>query len=170
MDTSSIGQSEMAARNNHGVWYDAQTLAMALFVDSAELANRIVHRAIGRLDEQMDTSGLFPLELTRTTSLHYSVFILNAFTIVAQLSESTPTHLWTAETPSGKSLKKAFQAIMPYLTREKTWPWPQIHEFNYLNAVPLLISEESRFQCPSCPDALKNIEGQAYVKSLFHLL
>ena len=170
MQTSKIGQKEMNARNNHGVWYDAQALAMALFVDSVELANKIVRSAANRLDQQMDTTGLFPLELTRTTSLHYSVFILNAFTIVAQLSEQTQVNLWTMETPSGKSLKKAFQAIMPYITGEKIWPWPQIHGFNYLNAVPLLTADRSRFPCPSCTDALKNIEGKNYERSLFLLL
>jgi len=170
MQTSTIGQKEKAARNNHGIWYDAQTLAMALFVDSMDLANKIVLRDLDRLDQQMDTSGLFPLELGRTTSLHYSVFILNAFTIVAQLSEQTHTNLWTTTTPSGKSLKKAFQAIIPYITREKDWPWPQIHEFNYLDAVPLLVADRSGFQCLSCGDALKRIEGETYHRSLFNLL
>ncbi len=170
MQTSSIGQQEMNARNNHGVWYDAQALAMALFVDSLELADAIVRRTAGRLDQQMDTSGLFPLELTRTTSLHYSVFILNAFTIVAQLSEQTHTNLWTLKTPSGKSLKKAFETILPYTTGEKPWPWPQIHGFNYFNAVPLLMADRSRFRCPSCTDALKEIEGINYERSLFNLL
>jgi hypothetical protein len=170
MQTSKIGQKEMNSRNNHGVWYDAQALAMALFIDSVELANKIVLTAANRLDEQMDTSGLFPQELTRTTSLHYSVFILNAFTIVAQLSEQTRTNLWTMETPSGKSLKKGFQAILPYITREKSWPWPQIHGFNYFNAVPLLVADMQGFQCPSCTDALKDIEGKNYERSLFILL
>jgi hypothetical protein len=75
METSKIGQKEKNARNNHGVWYDAQSLSMALFIDSAELAGRILQRAADRLDKQMDTSGLFPLELERTTSLHYSVLV-----------------------------------------------------------------------------------------------
>jgi hypothetical protein len=170
MQTSRIGQKEMNARNNHGVWYDAQSLAMALFVDSLDLADKIVRRAASRLDQQMDSSGLFPQELTRTTSLHYSVFILNAFTIVAQLSEQTHVNLWTIETPSGKSLKKAFQAILPYSTGEKPWRWPQIHGFNFFNAVPLLVADMSRFQCASCMGALQHIEGENYTRSLFILL
>jgi hypothetical protein len=170
MQTSRIGQKEMNARNNHGVWYDAQSLAMALFVDSLDLADKIVRRAASRLDQQMDSSGLFPQELTRTTSLHYSVFILNAFTIVAQLSEQTHVNLWAVETPSGKSLKKAFQAILPYSTGEKPWRWPQIHGFNFFNAVPLLVADMSRFQCASCMGALQRIEGRNYTRSLFILL
>jgi hypothetical protein len=170
MQTSRIGQQEMNSKNNHGVWYDAQSLAMALFADSIELAGKIVSRAADRLDRQMDTSGLFPLELSRTTSLHYSVFILNAFIVVAELSEQTSVNLWTVETPSGKSLKKAFQAILPFITREKPWPWPQIHEFNFYNAVPLLVADISKFHCHSCTEGLKNIEGQNYERSLFMLL
>jgi hypothetical protein len=170
MQTSRIGQQEMNATNNHGVWYDAQSLAMALFADSVELAGKIVQRAADRLDRQMDTSGLFPLELTRTTSLHYSVFILNAFIVVAELSQQTSTNLWTLETPSGKSLKKALQVILPFTTRGKPWPWPQIHEFNFYNAVPLLVTDISKFHCLSCTEALKNIEGKNYERSLFMLL
>jgi Alginate lyase len=170
MQTSEIGQKEMNAKNNHGVWYDAQALTMALFVDSLDLADKIVQRAASRLDQQMDTSGLFPLELTRTTSLHYSVFILNAFTVVAQLSEQTHMNLWRVESPSGKSLKKGFQAILPYVIREKPWPWPQIHEFNYYNAVPILVADKSKFQCSSCTNALQQIEGKDYQRCLFVLL
>ena len=170
MQTSKIAQKEMNARNNHGVWYDAQALAMALFVDSADLADRIVRRAAGRLDQQMDSSGLFPLELTRTTSLHYSVFILNAFTVVAGLSEQTKVNLWTLRTPSGKSLGKGFQAILPFVAGEKSWPWPQIHGFNFFNAVPVLVADRSKFQCGSCDGALQRIEGAGYKRSLFILL
>ncbi len=170
IQTSRIGLEEMNAKNNHGVWYDAQTLSMALFVDSMALANRIVLRAADRLDKQMDDNGFFPLELARTTSLHYSVFILNAFYIIAELSEQTRTNLWTLETGSGKSLKRSFEAILPFLTKEKTWPGPQIHEFNFFNAVPLLVGGSSKWNCPSCIGAIKNIQGENFDSALFHLL
>jgi hypothetical protein len=170
MRTSPIAQKEMNARNNHGVWYDAQSLAMALFADSVELAGRIVERAAGRLDKQMDTSGLFPLELTRTTSLHYSVFILNAFIVVAELSEQTSVNFWALETPSGKSMRKAFGAILPYIAKEKAWSWPQIHEFNFFNAVPVLVEDISRFGCGSCAGVLRGIEGGKYEGGVFRLL
>jgi hypothetical protein len=171
MQRSPIAQKEMAAKNNHGVWYDAQSLAMALFADSVELAGKIVKRAADRLDKQMDTSGLFPLELGRTTSLHYSVFILNAFTVIAELSsEGTSVNFWTLETPSGKSMRKGFGAILPYIAREKAWPWPQIHEFNFFNAVPVLVEDISRFGCGSCEGVLKGIEGGEYEGGVFRLL
>jgi hypothetical protein len=170
MQTSRIGLREMHAANNHGVWYDAQSLSMALYIDSSDLANRIVSRAAGRLDKQMDDNGFFPLELTRTTSLHYSVFIMNAFYVIAELSQQTSTNLWTLETPSGKSLKLAFKTILPYLTKEKPWSGPQIHEFNYFNAVPLLVGGRAKFDCSSCTEAIKKIESENYMRSLPILL
>jgi Alginate lyase len=159
LQTNKIGIDEMNADNNHGVWYDAQCLAMAVFIDSTALADKIVLRTADRLDKQMDSTGLFPRELTRTTSLHYSVFILNAFYIVAQLSERTHTDLWTFQTASGKSLQKATTAILPYLLKEKEWTGPQIHPFGFPDAVPLLLRSMTHYSCLSCGSAIGNIEG-----------
>jgi hypothetical protein len=170
LQTNKIGIDEMNAKNNHGVWYDAQCLSMALFLDSTALANEIVLRAADRLDKQMDSTGLFPQELTRTTSLHYSVFILNAFYVVAQLSEQTHTNLWALQTTSGKSLQKATTAILPYLTKQKDWTGPQIHPFNFLDAVPLLLRAHTQYGCSSCPDAIKAIVGAGNDKLIFNLL
>lgn len=170
MRTSKIGLDEMHAKNNHGVWYDAQSLAIALFVDSIALAGRIALSAADRLDKQMDTSGLFPLELARTTSLHYSVFILNAFIVVAELSERTSVNLWTHSTPSGKSPGKAFDAILPFIDGSKNWTGPQITPFNYSDAVPILLLSRSHFHCLTCMDAIKRIVGGEYGRALLNLL
>jgi len=170
LQTNTIGIDELNAKNNHGVWYDAQCLSMALFLDSTALADKIVTRAADRLDKQMDSTGLFPLELTRTTSLHYSVFILNAFYVVAQLSDQTHTNLWTVKTASGKSLQKASEAILPYITNKKEWPGPQIHPFNFQDAVPLLLRAQTHYGCSSCPPAIKTIDGTQYKILLFNLL
>jgi hypothetical protein len=170
MQTNKIGVDEQNATNNHGVWYDAQSLAMALFIDSTALADRIVLRAEGRLDQEMDATGFFPLELKRTNSLHYSVFNLNAFYIVAQYSEQTSTNLWTFVTPSGKSLKKAFDTLLPYISKEKAWTGPEIMPFNFHDAVPLLLRGSTKFNCPSCLDAIKTIDGAQSDRLLFNLL
>jgi hypothetical protein len=168
--TNKIGIDELNAKNNHGVWYDAQCLSMALFLDSTTLADKIVARTADRLDKQMDSSGLFPLELARTTSLHYSVFILNAFYIVAQLSEQTHTNFWTFQTPSGKSLQKASDALLPYITKQKEWTGPEIHPFNFLDAVPSLLRAQTHYGCTSCPAAIKSITGPQSEKLLYNLL
>jgi hypothetical protein len=46
MQTSKNGKDEMKAENNHGAWYDAQRLSMALFTENKELAKKIVLNAV----------------------------------------------------------------------------------------------------------------------------
>ncbi|MFK5098230.1 alginate lyase family protein, partial [Klebsiella pneumoniae] len=65
MQSSKIGVDELNAKNNHGVWLDAQQLSIALYIDSTDLANKIVLRSADRLDKQMNGEGFFPLELER---------------------------------------------------------------------------------------------------------
>lgn len=170
LNSSKIGIDEMNAKNNHSVWFDAQALSIAVFVDSMELANKIVLRAAERLDKQMDDKGLFPYELERTTSLHYSAFIMNAFTIIAQLSEKTKTNLWTLETKSGKSFKKGFDALYPYLTKEKEWTGKQIKEFNYADGYAILLAGASKLKCKTCIDFIQKNEGDKYNTSIVGLL
>jgi Alginate lyase len=155
--TSKIGLNEMNTKNNHAIWYDAQTLSMAIFIDSIELAKKIIAVSKERLEKQMDSNGLFPLELQRTTSLHYSVFILNAFNVVAELSEQIGVDYFQSKTVSGKSLKMAFDAIMPYLMQQKKWTYPQIKSFGYTDAFPLILTAERRYGYKGAMDNLAKI-------------
>jgi len=170
LQNSKIGIKEMNAKNNHGVWYDAQALSIALFIDSTNLADKIVNKTIERLEKQMDENGLFPLELERTTSLHYSVFIMNALEIVAQLSENTKTNFWTATTTSGKTFKKSFDAIYPYMTNRKKWEYKQIVDFEYTDGINLLLRAKDKYDCKSCFDDIKNIVKEDYSRQLLNLL
>lgn len=155
--TSKIGLDEMNTKNNHAVWFDAQTLSIAIYVDSINLAKQIIKVSKARLDKQMDQNGLFPLELERTTSLHYSVFIMNAFNVIAELSEQIGVDYFHEKTASGKSLKMAFDAIMPYLLKQKEWTYPQIKPFAYTDAFPLILSAERNYRYKGSMDALAKI-------------
>ncbi|OYU54178.1 MAG: hypothetical protein CFE25_16215 [Chitinophagaceae bacterium BSSC1] len=157
--TSKIGTDEMNTKNNHAIWFDAQTLAIAIYVDSLDLAKKIIAVSKARLDKQMDANGLFPLELERTTSLHYSVFILNAFNVVAELSDQIGIDYFQTKTSSGKSLKMAFDAIMPYLLQQKTWTYPQIKPFGYTDAFPLILTAERKYGYKDSMDTLAKILG-----------
>jgi hypothetical protein len=169
METSKIGIEERDAKNNHGVWYDATGLALANFTGDTELANKIVKRAADRLDEQMDDKGYFPLELARTTSLHYTAFILDAFTIIAQLSENTRTNFWTLKTKSNKSLEKGYEALFPYLAGSKEWTWQQIKPFTISNSYQLLWKASTKYNCTSCKEIIKK-NAKDYDKLLLNLL
>ena len=157
MQTSKIGMDEMNAQNNHGVWYDAQRLSMALFLDSAQLAKNIVMNAQERLDKQMADDGSFPKEMERTTSLHYTTFAMQAFFHIAQMAEKTGINFWIYKSPSGKSLQKSFDVLQPYLSQQKTWEGPQIKDFEFDEGFPLLMSGALQLGCKTCKASIKNI-------------
>lgn len=157
MQTSKNGVDEMNADNNHGAFYDAQRLSMALFIDNKELAGKIVLNAADRLDKQMNNEGLFPKELARTISLHYSTFVLNAFFTIAQMADKAGIDFWSMTTPSGKSLKKAFETLKPYLVQEKSWENPQIKDFDFEDGYPLLLEGATHFNCRSCREDVNRL-------------
>ena len=169
LQTSSIGKDEMAAKNNHGVWFDATNLAIAIFVEDKKLADKIVQNAAERLDAQMDDKGYFPLELERTTSLHYTAFILDAFTIIAQLSEKTNTNFWTLQTKSKKSLEKGYETFLPFLADNKKWTYKQIKPFTMNNAFQILWKAATKYNCTSCKSIIMKNSAE-YDKLLINLL
>lgn len=170
LGSSTIGKEEMNAPNNHGVWYDAQLLAYAGFLRDTSLVNTIYKRVVNRLDKEMDNQGSFPLEMKRTTSLHYSVFILNAYSSLATRFQQLGLDLWQAKTASGKSLKKGFDFILPYLLKKQEWTSPQINAFKQVEALPLLKKATAQYGCASCLDEIKRLAGASYPALLMKLL
>jgi hypothetical protein len=170
LGTSTIGKEEMNAPNNHGVWYDAQLLAYAGFIKDNKLVKTIYSRVLNRLDQEMDPQGSFPLEMKRTTSLHYAVFILNAYGSLATRFQQLGLDLWQTKTSSGKSLKLGFDFILPYLLKKQQWTGPQINEFKQAEAIPLLNKALTQYGCASCTDEIKRLAGAAYPSLLMKLL
>ena len=170
MLTSKNGIEEMNAKNNHGVWYDAQVLSYALFTNHAELAKTIVARVQNRLEMQMDSDGNFPAEMERTISLHYTVFTMYSLFMIAEMSNATGVDFWHYKSPSGKSLQKGFEALCPYITREKNWAGQQIKEFDYSNALPILSEGIQKFNCKKCVDAIASIAVKESDQWPVHLL
>ena len=170
MQTSKNGTDEMNTTNNHGAWYDAERLALALFTGNKELAKKIVLNAAGRLDKQMDNEGKFPKEMERTISLHYTVFAMEAFFTIAQMAEKTGIDFWSVITPSGKSLKKGFDVLKPYITKAKNWEGQQIKDYEEEEGYLLLMEASSHFSCKDCMQAVKYMAGDKAGRLRINLL
>jgi hypothetical protein len=158
MQTDSIGKAEMNAPNNHGTWFDAQRLSYALFLDKKDLANEICKNALIRLDKQMDNNGNFPREMTRTKSLGYTFFNTDAFFQIAVLAENTDVDLWNTITPSGKSLRKAIETLVPYFTKEKVWSGQQIVPFSFTGEIPLIYTASVKYHHPEYLKAVAELQ------------
>ncbi len=170
MQTSKVGMDEMKAPNNHGAWYDAQRLAMALFIDSARLAKEIVANAANRLDYQVDEKGFYPKEMERTISLHYSAFVMDAFFNIAKMSERTGFDFWNHTTPSGKSLKLSFNALKPYFANEKAWFGEQIKPYDFEDSHSLLMEAYEHFKCKDCQQVVKQLADEKAPRLRLNLL
>lgn len=170
MQTSKNGLEELAAKNNHGAWYDAQRIAMALYIGDEQQAKNIALNAAERLDAQMDDAGRFPKEMERTISLHYTNFVMLAFFDIAKMSGKAGVDFWNITTPSGKSLQKAFAEMKPYLTKEKAWHGQQIKSFNTEDAFPILLDAAVQWNCASCKEDVNKLAAENAAKLRFNLL
>ena len=167
--TSKNGIEEMNAKNNHGIWYDAQKLGFALFTKNNKAAKATIESVKERLEAQMDETGFFPLEMERTISLHYEAFILEPLFWIAQMGSFLNEDLWNYETPKGKSIKKGFEVLVPYLANEKDWIGQQIKPFEYDEYSSLLAKGNYKYKCPNCLTGFyKNLDKKAD-QSILHL-
>jgi hypothetical protein len=168
--TSKNGIDEFQTKNNHGIWYDAQKLSFALFTHKNEIAGSTLKSIKSRLEDQMDTTGFFPAEMERTISLHYSAFVMEPLFMISNMSVTMGEDLWNYSTTSGKSINKAFNVLMPYLSKEKEWTWQQIKDFDYsVYASPLLAQGIEKYGCKTCKAGFYKVYQKNPNESILHL-
>lgn len=163
MQKSKNGTDEMNATNNHGVWYDAQRLSFALYNNNTNLAKKIISNVKKRIESQMDKDGFFPKELARTTSLHYSLFVLEPLVKIAQMSTKVGVDLWSYTAPNGNSIKKGCDALVPYLIGEKPWTGEQIKPFNFDEPLEFFAEISKKYNCPGCIKKVADISNPKYI-------
>ena len=140
LTTHQYGKDEMNAKNNHGTCWAMQAAAFAKLTDNKKLLDfcRSRYKEVF-LPEQMGTDGNFPLELKRTKPYGYSLFNLDALTMVCLILSDKENDLWNYATPDGKSLRKGIEYMYPYVNDKAKWPfnhdvmywdnWPVAHPF-----------------------------------------
>jgi Alginate lyase len=125
--TSRNGLGEQRQRNNHGTWYDAQVVSLALFIGRDDLARTTIEQVKSRrINRQIEPDGRQPLELARTKSLGYSTMNLDGFFRLAVMGEKVGVDLWRYESDDGRSIKKALDFLATYANPDKRWPYQQI--------------------------------------------
>jgi hypothetical protein len=128
MRTSRNGREEDQAGNNHSIWYDAQISQFALFARRPDVTETVARAfAARRIVPQFAANGSLPRELTRTRSLHYSVFALIAAYDVADMARCVGVDLWSARDARGRGLRLATDFLAPYVGHISAWPYREIH-------------------------------------------
>jgi hypothetical protein len=128
--TSSHGLGEEKKHNNHGTWYDAQVVSLALFTAQSDIARAILEQVkTRRIDKHIQPDGRQPHELARTKSLGYSIMNLDGFFRLATMGEKLGIDLWHYESRDGRSIRKALDFLVPYADPKDKWPYKQIVQF-----------------------------------------
>src|ERR1051326_6396170 len=125
MTTHPYGIAERDAKNNHGTCWCTQVAAFAQLTgdreQTASCRNRLKTLLI---PNQTAADGSFPDELRRTKPYGYSLFNLDAMSILAQTLTTRQDNLWTWTLPDGRGMAKALAWMYPYIADKKTWPKP----------------------------------------------
>ena len=131
MQESRNGREESSAKNNHGTYYDVQTISFALFVGKNDLAKQIAETAKEkRIALQVEPDGRQPLELERTKAWSYSNMNLDGLMQLARLAENVDVDLWSYKTKDGRSIRAALEYLYPYAIEGRPWTYQQIEGFN----------------------------------------
>ena len=173
LTTHPYGQKERHHPNNHGVCWSMQAVAFADLVGRTDLMEWVRNRfRTVYLQEMMAEDGGFPAELGRTKPYGYSLFVLDAMAMVAQIASTPKDDLWAYTLPDGRGMAKGMQFLFPYLEDKAAWPygedvlywdeWPVRHPsllFGGLNLErPEYVELWKRLEPdPAVPEVLRNL-------------
>ena len=127
---SKNGIDEKKSRNNHASWWTAQVAAIATFVEDGRAEQMAFSYYRDRIfPRQISRNGSAPQEESRTRSLSYSAFNLEAFTMVCRIAQVQGVDLWSVHGPKGATIGTVIDYLEPYLTDPKKWAKEQIADF-----------------------------------------
>ena len=138
--THPYGLDEKKALNNHGTCWTLQVSAFAKFTNNKALLDTCRNRyKYVHLPDQMAADGSFPKELARTKPYGYSLFNLDAMTMLCQILSDNQENLWQYQTTDQRSIQKGISFLYPYVSDKQQWPfkkdvmywdeWPVAHPF-----------------------------------------
>jgi hypothetical protein len=127
LETSPQGAEERGARNNHGVYYDLQTAAIAAYLGEREQLRRALVRAEERVVTQVTPEGLMPAEMARTATAHYTVFTLQGWMNLLRIG--TRRAILRPDPAAAPWDRLARAVAWTFAQNLGCWPHPQITSF-----------------------------------------
>lgn len=128
---SENGQDEKRAGNNHASWWTAQVAAVASFVENrAEMQAAFTYFRDHIFATQIRADGSAPREESRTRSLWYSAFNLEAYVTICRIAQVQGSDLWSVRAKSGATLPTVIDYLEPFLSDPRKWPKEQISDFS----------------------------------------
>jgi hypothetical protein len=123
MTTSKNGLAERDAKNNHATCWCTQVAAFSQLTENAAMTTYCLERyRTVLLPGQEAPDGSFPEELRRTKPYGYSLFNLDAMSILVQTLSARHRDLWKWQLPDGRGMARAMAYMYPYMLDKTKWP------------------------------------------------
>ncbi len=167
------GKDEMNAKNNHGTCWVMQVGAFAKFAGNQELIAFCKDRyKTVLLPNQMAEDGSFPEELRRTKPYGYSLFNLDAMSMVCKILSDEKDNLWKYQTTDGKRIEKGVRFLLPYVENKDKWPFKKdvMYWENWPVAHPFLVFSALEFKDEKLLNAWKKLDHDPLVEEVIRNL
>lgn len=161
LNTSKPGIAEKLSKNNHSACWVMQVASFAKLCNDQIMLDSLRWRYKNvSLPNQMAVNGSFPLELERTKPYGYSIFNLDAFTMICQILSTPKDNLWKFATADGKSIYKGITYLYPYIADKSKWTLkPDVMYWNnWPVAQPFLIFGANSFNNQTWFDTWKSLD------------
>lgn len=171
---SDRGKGEAKAKNNHGVWYDAQVADYAYFIGNDTLVKKIVEESKEkRIANQIEPDGKMPLELARTNSLSYTMYNLEAFISLARVGDRVGIDIWKYSTQDGRSIKKALDYFNSYVEGKINWTYQNIVKTEPTQMTPYIAIANEHYNDKNLAKTIKKLlpknNAQGIIKTYSNL-
>lgn len=125
------GVEERNEPNNHGICWFVQAAAFARLTGHHAMLDWCREQYKSRLlEEQMDTDGSFPRELSRTKPYAYSLFTLDNLVTLTHILSTPNENLWDFQLSDGRGIRKGIEFLLPYMENKQTWPYGRDVEYD----------------------------------------
>jgi hypothetical protein len=169
--TSREAAAERDAANNHGTWFDVQEVSLLLYLGKDREAQEVCKRARQkRIARQIEPDGRQPLEEARADGFSYSVFNLNALTLLATLARRVDVDLWHYRTADGRSIRQALDYLAAYTDPEKPWPHHQLNALKRSSLLPTLVRAVAVYGDEAFGAALRRLPADEVAKDRTRLV
>jgi len=140
--THKYGLDEMDSKNNHTTCWVMQVASFARLTgneEKMEFCRKRFKEVL--LPDQMAEDGSFPLEIKRTKPYSYSLFNLDAMSIICEILSTEKDNLWKFTLPDGRNMEKGMKFLLPYIVDKTKWPFPKdvMHFDNFPVRQPSLL-------------------------------
>jgi hypothetical protein len=143
LDNDAVAKAAFRLKNNLGLYFDIQRLAIANFLRETAVISRAGLYSRARIHGQIALDGSLPRELTRAKPKHYSLFAAQGWTTMARLLSAFGDDLWKFNTEDRRGIEKMLEWVVGYSTGANAAPSGE--EVDQRRLAPLLADLKSHY-------------------------